>query len=422
MGRTSPAGTSLIRHIGVNMTGSRPAAGYSHAPVSVRNHRAVRLAALDGVGGLERCTRDKAGTEFLLMGRMAGRRLPGAGGRRGRSAGPEQTGPGQRPRSPPAWTAWRLTRLRSSASRASIEWAERRPDTGGCSGRMGNRSSTKPAAWPARGSKENREYGKLIRQQYGSDHRRYTEDGIRTLTALGFNAFGMWSFLFNQYRGHEQYGWPFVEYFHAREIRPQACVNPKIIDPFDPAWQAAHEAACKKRCPELRDNPNLLGYYTENEPFWGQAPGSHVWGQTPLKAPLLLQTFLALPADRAGHRAAWEFVLKRHEGSEAKRGAGLGWNLPDAGLSSASRPPRARSSVRKPTAATTRRSRCSSKQTFFRVTGEALRRHDPNHLILGVRHAALSRRAWHGHLARLRQALRGCALAQLLQYALLRKY
>ena len=276
------------------------------------------------------------------------------------------------------------------------------------------------------------DYWQNYQKLYGKDDRRFAMDSFRALDDLGFNAFGMWCFIRNPNARHEDLGWPFIEHIHAREVYPEGAVTGsflKTIDAFDPNWERAFDKACAARCARYRDSTNLFGYFTDNEPFWGQphqrvspeeqaelakqqdsfqaqttaferAARGHRWGIDPLaetyKSGTLLQVFMNLAAERAGHRAAWDFALERHGDSvaqlakdwggefsspgefRAKSEAGMVLNSPAYG---ADHEDFTRLYVR----------------TYYRATGEAIRRYDPNHMRLGVRHHA--RCELHGEVA-----------------------
>jgi hypothetical protein len=199
-------------------------------------------------------------------------------------------------------------------------------------------------------------------------------------------------------------GWPYVQYIHAREIYPKGTVSghfTKTIDAFDPAWVKAYDAACRRRCTPHRDNPNLVGYYTDNEPFWSQPRrpkpkdkkakrdrSPFRLGRDVSGGATLLQVFMALPPDRPGHEAAWSFALKRHGGTIVQLARDWGADF------------KTREQLRRQTE---EKSLLLSSvaygrdhddftrlyaDTYFRVTGEAIRRHDPNHMVLGIRHCS----------------------------------
>ena len=125
---------------------------------------------------------------------------------------------------------------------------------------------------------------------------------------------------------------------------------------------------------------------------WQKDPRSrpHRWGIDSLEgrqAGTMLQAFLALPPERAGHQAAWQFVLERHGGSVAQAAADWGETFGSVGEF---REKGATGMVLNSVAYGRDHDAFTRKymEQYYRVTGSALRRHDPNHLRLGVRHAA----------------------------------
>jgi hypothetical protein len=102
---------------------------------------------------------------------------------------------------------------------------------------------------------------------------------------------------------------------------------------------------------------------------------------------LLLQLFMALPAERAGHGAAWEWILARH-GGDIRRIA-QAWGV-DFDSIEQFRELHAKEVVL--VSAGFLEDNAAFIRHFVgeyqRVTSEAIRRHDPNHLILGCRHGA----------------------------------
>ena len=246
------------------------------------------------------------------------------------------------------------------------------------------------ALWINDPGREALAYRRLWEKQNGEDIDKFVAHCLGILRELGFNALGEWAT--QQFWNR---GWPFTELIHLRQVRRQSNLTGKLPDIFDPAWQKAYEGTCAKVCPPLRDKKDLVGYFVDNEGGWYQARRDFVWeGQTKGgmvdknvlgREPLLLQMFLAAEPKRPGHRAAWDWVLKRHGGSLAQVAKDWGAEFDSAaklielhnkGLALATRAFRADQD-----AFTTHFTR-----EFFRLTGEAIRRHDPNHLLLGGRH------------------------------------
>lgn len=236
-------------------------------------------------------------------------------------------------------------------------------------------------------------YWKHTRKTYGEDDQAFFRDSVRVLGDLDFNAFGNWNYIWSPGAPYETYGWPYVVNFHAREAyRPATLPWTNHVDVFDPRWRRAYEDRCARECPRHRDNPNCLGYFTDNEPFWTQPKPEHVWGRTPLRGPTLLQHYLALNPARAGHQAAWDWVLARH-GNSVSQLAG-DWGADFASPGELAEQTAAKKAINTPAYGRDHEAFTAHyARTYFRETGAPIRRHDPNHLILGNRHAG----SWGAH-------------------------
>ncbi len=110
---------------------------------------------------------------------------------------------------------------------------------------------------------------------------------------------------------------------------------------FDPGFAAFCDEQARQLA-AMKDDPWLLGHFTDNElPFQRAA----------------LANFLALPENDAGHRAARTWL-------QARRGKDDPANLTDAEKEAFLE---------------------HVAERYFRIVTEAVRRHDPNHLVLGSR-------------------------------------
>ena len=184
-------------------------------------------------------------------------------------------------------------------------------------------------------------YFQWVEQHYGDDHRRFVDETARTLRDAGFNAWGGWSMLFTPREGHREIGMPFVEIIPARE---QAGIECRLVQPdrdpqtheqtgwkgafnvdvFDPLCWERIEAHFRTHYAELTDNPNLVGYFSDNECMYGQPKTDAAWTgrledlQTPPQFATLLQRCLAQPEGKPGGDFAWKWVLARHGGSVEK--------------------------------------------------------------------------------------------------------
>jgi hypothetical protein len=215
-----------------------------------------------------------------------------------------------------------------------------------------------------------------------------TPAGIsRFVGELGFNAFGAWSS-----PQFAKFGWPVASLVHVRRVYPAGTIDRpglKHIDVFDPQFPVAYEARFSELAREYRDNPNLLGWFCDNEPAWGQPRRDTVWGGNANVAqheciPTLLQCFLTEPRVRPAHDASWEWICSRHGGI---RNVADRWGLDfadpvdflrlhEAGLVLGG------ALYREDLDAFSRH----YAMEYFRIVSEVIRRHDPNHLILGPRH------------------------------------
>lgn len=232
------------------------------------------------------------------------------------------------------------------------------------------------------------EFRKKWEKTNGKDPEKLVAHCLGILKDRGFNALGEWST-----RQFWNRGWPFTVLIHVREVRKESNINGKLPDIFDTKWQAAYQAACKETCAGLASSKDLVGYYVDNEGGWFTARRDFVWGQDqgPMvdrnvlgQEALLLQVFLAADPKCPGHKAAWDWVLERHGGSVAK--------LAKDWAADFDTPEKLREMTGRNLVLASRGYRKDHEafaahytREYFRVTAEAIRRHDPNHLLLGAR-------------------------------------
>lgn len=125
-----------------------------------------------------------------------------------------------------------------------------------------------------------------------------------------------------------------------------------LIDVFDPSYAEQVEIFAVEHCAPRRDDTNLIGYFVCNEIQW--------YGQKPWHPHIdpLLEQFKRLPEGAAGRRCALAFEeVATQRGLSTDR-----WNDVFAGIVAAE---------------------------YMRVCTQVIKKHDPNHLILGVRFAAI---------------------------------
>jgi hypothetical protein len=225
---------------------------------------------------------------------------------------------------------------------------------------------------------------------------------LKRLTAMRFNGMGSWttSEFFDS-------GIAFTEIIETFFVSP--ALRSSFPDVFDPQWEANLDEKCRAICSPLRENRHLVGYFLDNERGFMESSwrGQEIEARSPtyLRAKVteerkvvdpavpdfnphglgLLQYLLSHDQSRPGPKKAWEFVLARHGDVQSM---GRAWGVDLTGFDS----------VRE---LTMRDESLISEgyrkdlddflmlwiDRYFSVTVGAIRRHDPNHLIIGCRWA-----------------------------------
>ena len=213
-------------------------------------------------------------------------------------------------------------------------------------------------------------YERAVRDRYGS-FEAWVEETVVRLRSWGFNTIGAWSYpsLFGQM--------PYTLILDVMASFGFDWVSGRVPDVFGPEFEAHAERVAAEKCAPRAVDPLLLGYFLDNELRWGPD-----W-RSPKH---LLDDFVRLPAGSPGKRAAAQVLLDAFGGDLGKLGSALGVplsSLDDLLAYSGDLP--AGGAFDK------------ARRTFLRVLAEryfsvatgAVRRHDPNHLILGVRFAGV---------------------------------
>lgn len=121
-----------------------------------------------------------------------------------------------------------------------------------------------------------------------------------------------------------------------------------VVDFFSAEFRDASDRAAERVCTPHAKDPWLLGYFTDNELRWGKDWRS---GES------LLEGYLKMAETSAGFQKATEFMKSRGHAASAQTADDAGAFLEMVAAE------------------------------YGRVTREAIRRHDPNHLVLGCRFA-----------------------------------
>ncbi len=154
----------------------------------------------------------------------------------------------------------------------------------------------------------------------------------------------------------------------------------EVSDWYDPAWEAEVQQIVEEKVRPYLDEPNILGWYLDNEIRWGRD-----WrGQD-----TLLQLYLSLPAEAPGKVAAVDFLLGRVGDTDAVNvalntafssreemlAATEGWETLDAD-----------SSELETDLTSEWVSQCAER--YYSTTVAGIRAVDPDHLVLGNREVA----------------------------------
>jgi len=139
---------------------------------------------------------------------------------------------------------------------------------------------------------------------------------------------------------------------------------------FHPGFAAHCEKIAAERCAAAKDDPFLIGWYIDNELAW--------WGKNGQRATGVYDAIAALPPEHSAKKALDAFLAVWS--SEADHSDGI---LPQGPRGLAGSP---RGGAEGDAAVAFLR---HFARTYFAITTAAIRKYDPNHLILGCRFAGL---------------------------------
>lgn len=183
-----------------------------------------------------------------------------------------------------------------------------------------------------------------------ADLKGWAQATARQLRGWGLNTVGAWS-------APELYSAGMV-YTHilnlAASLQRDLWLKGGVVDVFGPEFRNAVDRAAAATCPKFAADPWLLGYFTDNELRWGPDWRSRE---------SLLESYLKMDPASMGYRTAAALLKSRGRGpasmTEEDKAAFLQMAASEYG----------------------------------RVSREAIRRYDPNHLVLGCRFAGYANEA-----------------------------
>jgi len=225
-------------------------------------------------------------------------------------------------------------------------------------------------------------YGRLVGEKYKSED-AWAAATLTRLKAWGFNTLAA---------GHSpslrHKGLPHTEFLGLGTsfARQEALCPPGtwtgFPNVFSPQWPAYCEKTAKERCAPNRDDRWLIGYFLDNELEW--------YGKIWLPYGLLHEVW-KLPADHTG-KQAWVAFLKERLARPAQMKRH--WSVTVDSWEALA----AHTEPHEPLSDEARQMALDwvslVAQRYFEPAAGAIRRHDPNHLILGCRFAGPSPGAW----------------------------
>jgi len=210
-------------------------------------------------------------------------------------------------------------------------------------------------------------YNRIVSSKYGSAD-AWAEETVKRLQSWGFNTVGAWS-------SEETFTkkMPFTIVLNIAAQAGSDWLSGKVADYFTEDFEKVADDVAEKVCASERDDPYLIGYFTDNELRW-----TADWRSTRE----LLDDYMLFPHDAEGKRSVVKYLKGKYISISSLNEA---WNASFSSFEeilSAYEAP-------KSTAVDSDRLgflEVASKR-YFQVCYEAIKKHDPNHLVLGCRYA-----------------------------------
>ncbi|MGB9759213.1 MAG: beta-galactosidase [Thermoproteota archaeon] len=210
-------------------------------------------------------------------------------------------------------------------------------------------------------------YNKVVSAKYGSPQ-AWAKETTERLRSWGFNTIGAWSSeeLFSQ-------GMPYTIIL---DFAAQAGANwqkGEVVDYFSERFQNISDSIAKKICLERKDDPYLIGYFTDNELRWcpdWRSPNH------------LFDDYMSLPSSSEGKKALVSYLHDKYKEIKLLNEKwGTSFSSFDEILNVAEAPKNNWVDL----------DRLGFLEVlsrkYFQVVHDAIRKYDKNHLILGCRYA-----------------------------------
>jgi len=217
-------------------------------------------------------------------------------------------------------------------------------------------------------------YAEAVTELYAS-HDDWADTAVERLRSWGFNTAGCWS--------NADLMFPRMPYTLGLSLAGDDWIEGSVADYYSAEWEAAVlEGAAQAQ--DHASDPNLIGYFIDNEIRWGAD-----WRGTET----LLQLYLALPPDAQGKQAAVQLLVDELGGVEPVN-ALLGTSFADQAAMDAATDGwgalgyQAEGLAADLVAAFLEQ----TADRYFDTTTSAIRSFDPDHMVLGNREVSITTR------------------------------
>jgi len=210
-------------------------------------------------------------------------------------------------------------------------------------------------------------YNRAVSAKYGSSE-NWASETVKRLWSWGFNTIGAWS-------SDETFtkGMPYTVILNIAVEAGADWVSGNVTDYFSERFEKAADEVAWKTCAPRRDDRHLVGYFTDNELRW-----TADWRSRRE----IFDDYLLLPSEAEGKKALVNFLEGKYIEIQALNQA---WN---ASFSSFEDILFIQEALKNEAVDSDRLGFLEVvSRRYFKVCHDAIRKHDPNHLILGCRFA-----------------------------------
>jgi hypothetical protein len=216
-------------------------------------------------------------------------------------------------------------------------------------------------------------YHRNCEKLYGSEE-KWADSTVARLKSWGFNSLGV-----NSSQSIRRRGLAHMEILGLGQAyaRRDAITKPTtwtgFPNVFNPDFKRYCEKECERMCAPLRDDPWFVGYFIDNELEWHPWTGKGPFGDAFAKA-----------EGHSAKSALVDFLTKRHPSPAAFNAA---WGTAIADFKELARMTELPEALTDAAKADVREFVRLAAETYFSTAVAAIRKYDPNHMIMGCRFA-----------------------------------